>query len=94
MGDNLIRKNVTISGHVQGVCFRDGARSIAKELGLFGYVKNISNGKVEIIVEGQENEVNKFLEWCHKGPRNARVENIKVINDEYIGDFIDFKIMY
>ena len=54
------RVRITISGFVQGIFFRDFVRKKAKELGLKGYVKNIENNKVEIVVEGHEIKINKL----------------------------------
>jgi acylphosphatase len=67
-----------VAGRVQGVFYRHSTRQTARELGLSGWVKNLPDGSVEIFADGPESEVQKLIEWCHKGPANAVVNNVSV----------------
>lgn len=84
-----------IYGSVQGVAFRWGVEELAKKLGLVGYVKNLSDGTVEIIAEGEEEALKKLLEYCRIGPRWARVERV---GEEWMAidslGFSEFKIVF
>lgn len=87
----LVRSHVFISGKVQGVFFRHSSVEKAKNLGVFGWVKNLSDKRVEMLLEGERQKIEKMLEWAKRGPRFARVENIIVIEENFIGEFQDFK---
>ena len=87
-----IRAHVTISGRVQGVCYRQGTFQKAVELGLTGWVRNLKNGRVEAIFEGEENLVEEMLEWCKEGPTMARVTHVEVDKHTCLNDFTDFRI--
>ena len=65
-----------IYGDVQAVSFRWGSKEKATELGLVGWVKNVSDGTVEIVVEGDEGDLKKFLKWCKVGSRLAKVKKV------------------
>lgn len=68
---------VLISGRVQGVWFRQSAADRANELGLAGWVRNRYAGEVEGLFEGEENALQKMLEWCERGPPRARVDFVE-----------------
>ncbi len=89
-----IRAHVFVSGKVQGVFFRSGAKDRAKELGLTGWVRNLKDGRVEAIFEGEKEKVEKMVEWCRKGPEYAIVKNVEVIPEEYAGEFNGFVQRY
>ncbi|MCH7828801.1 acylphosphatase [Patescibacteria group bacterium] len=86
------RVHLLISGRVQGVLFRQHARTKALELGLAGFAKNLIDGKVEIIVEGPKGKVEEFVEWAKSGPLLARVDNVEMAEEEYTGEFEDFVV--
>ncbi|MEM3692713.1 MAG: acylphosphatase [Candidatus Bathyarchaeia archaeon] len=92
--DRLIRVRVQISGIVQGVFFRASTRRIALELGLKGWVRNLPNGRVEAIFEGEEEKVRKALEWCRKGPPGAKVEKVEEFYEPYKGEFETFRAIW
>lgn len=69
-----------IKGIVQGVFFRQSTVEKARELDITGWVRNCEDGSVEIEAEGDENLLRAFVQWCHRGPRNAKV--IEVIEDK------------
>jgi acylphosphatase len=70
--------DITITGKVQNVGFRFYAQKTAHELDLSGFVKNEKDGSVYIEVEGDDDHLKKFIEWCHKGPPWASVETVTV----------------
>lgn len=70
--------HVFVSGHVQGVFFRESARQEAERLGVSGWVRNLPDGRVEAVFEGDADAVKRMAEWCAKGPPAARVDNVSV----------------
>lgn len=87
-----VRARVLVSGLVQGVFFRASTYEKAKELGLFGWVRNLPDGRVEAVFEGNEAKVKEAVEWCRRGPPAARVSGVEVEYSPVLGDFSDFKI--
>lgn len=77
---------IHIYGQVQGVFFRSSAKEEALSLGLTGFARNEDDGSVYVEVEGDEDAVNKFIEWCRKGPSQAKVSNA----EHFPGDFFGF----
>jgi len=88
------RVHVVISGRVQGVWFRATTKQKAEQLGLAGWVRNTSDGNVEAVFEGEENCVQKILDWCHHGPPFSKVENVEVKNESPTNGFDSFSIKY
>ncbi len=88
------RVHVFISGKVQGVWFRSYTEAEAKKLGVKGWVRNLPDGRVEAVFEGEDSAVDKMVAWCHKGSPYAKVEDVEVIEEPYKGEFADFKIRY
>lgn len=72
-----IAVKVTISGKVQGVFFRMETQKAARAAGVNGYVRNLSNGSVEALFQGEEGLVDRMLEWCQTGSPGARVDHIE-----------------
>jgi acylphosphatase len=74
-----VRAQVVASGRVQGVAFRAAAVDEAERLGgLSGFVRNLPDGRVELVVEGERPAVEALVAWCRHGPRHARVEDLQV----------------
>ncbi len=84
--------SIKVFGGVQGVFFRDLARKKAAMLGLCGFVRNESDGTVYIEAEGEEENLEKFLEWCKKGPMFAKVEKVDFEFSDEIRGFAGFDI--
>ena len=80
-------------GRVQGVFYRASAAREAKRLGLTGWVKNRQDGAVEMVVEGEEDQVKDFLSWAQHGPSTARVEKVETRWRSYTGEYPDFRIL-
>ena len=86
--------HVLISGMVQGVWFRSSTKQKAEQLGLTGWVRNTSDGSVEAVFEGEEKIVKEMIEWCHRGPPLAKVENVDVKKQNPTNGFDDFSVRY
>jgi len=84
------RVKVLVSGRVQGVYFRLFTQNKAKHFAVGGSVRNLPDGRVEIIAEAEHVTIEKFIKWCHKGPVTARVDHVEIIElqaDEILTEF-------
>jgi len=72
------RAQVIARGSVQGVFFRAEARDRARSLGLGGWVRNVPDGTVEAVFEGDDDRVDSMVEWCRRGPQGSYVEDVDV----------------
>jgi acylphosphatase len=88
------RVRVVIEGRVQGVFFRASTRDEARARGLFGWVRNLPDGRVEALFEGDKRVVENMLAWCRQGPPYAYVARVEVERQAYVGDQADFRIVY
>lgn len=89
----MVCKQILIHGRVQGVSFRVNTKEKADELGLTGEVRNLPGGSgVEVLVCGEAGQVGRLIEWCHAGPRMARVEKV-IVNDIVERQFNGFSIV-
>jgi acylphosphatase len=86
------RVRIYISGLVQGVFYRANVQIEAQRLKVTGYVRNLLDGRVEAVIEGEDICVNKMIQWCEVGPKYARVDKVEVVNEQYRGEFNDFFI--
>jgi len=89
-----VRARVIIEGRVQGVFFRHHTQEMAFRLGVKGWVKNRRDGGVEAIFEGDQERVDQIIQWCRRGPSEARVKNVSVTWESYTGEFDDFFVTY
>lgn len=87
-----IRAHIFIEGRVQGVFYRVWARDTARKLGLTGWVRNLADGRVEAVIEGEKDKVNQLIELIKEGPRLANVEHMDVSWEQASGEFEDFEI--
>jgi acylphosphatase len=76
-----MRKRVVVSGDVQGVFFRDTSRRLALRSGVAGWVRNLPDGRVEAVFEGDAAAVDRLVDWARQGPREARVERVEVYDE-------------
>lgn len=74
----MIRYRVLVSGRVQGVFFRDTCQRVAHEHGVAGWVRNLPDGRVEAVLEGPADSVERVVDWAREGPRAAVVTGIAV----------------
>lgn len=82
-----------MKGKVQGVSYRASTFATAEEIGVNGFVKNMPDGSVFAEAEGCEDKLEKFIAWCRKGPRFARVDDLAVVEIELKG-YKKFEIEY
>ena len=86
MSDRTIRRRVCVSGRVQGVWFRESCRDQALAAGVAGSVRNLADGRVEVVLEGPPAAVDEVVAWCRRGPRRARVDGIEVVDEAPVGE--------
>lgn len=72
------RVEIHVRGLVQGVFFRDSARTEARRLGVTGWVRNRPDGRVELHARGEESAVAALIDWCRVGPPHAHVSGLEV----------------
>ncbi|MCX7769807.1 MAG: acylphosphatase [Proteobacteria bacterium] len=88
------RYHLFIYGKVQGVWYRQSMLSEAIKLGVKGWVKNLPDGRVEAVIEGDEDALEKIINWCHIGPPNAIVSKVEVFEEQFLNEFASFKVLY
>lgn len=89
-----VRAHVLVSGRVQGVFFRGHLQRRANALGVTGWVRNLADGQVEAVFEGEEARVNEIVAWCRQGPPNALVTAADVRMEPYSGAYLSFAVRY
>ncbi|TMI12593.1 acylphosphatase [Candidatus Bathyarchaeota archaeon] len=87
------RARILISGLVQGVFFRRGIADLARQLSVTGWVRNLRDGSVEVVCEGDKDKLDRVVQFCRVGPSGARVKNVDVDWFDFRGDFRGFKII-
>ena len=88
----IINRIVIITGKVQGVFFRGSTREMAEQSGVKGEVKNMPDGSVQLIAEGDEEPVEALIAWCHYGPPRAEVKEVS-IKEGIIKGYKDFSVI-
>lgn len=89
---NVKAIHAIVTGKVQGVFYRKETQKKAKSLNLLGWVRNLSDGRVELVAQGDEALIDELIAWLYKGPVMARVDSVEIL-DEPIGTFDDFLII-
>jgi acylphosphatase len=84
---------IYLSGIVQGVFFRSFVKENAERYNVKGFIRNLEDGRVEIFIEGDNDNVNKMLEVIKLGPKNSKIEKIEVKEEKFQG-FKNFKILH
>jgi len=88
----LKQLHLVVRGRVQGVYFRASTQREARRLGLTGWVKNRSDGSVEVLAEGEETSIRELYSWAQKGPSAARVDRVDTRWRSFTGEFSDFRV--
>ncbi len=86
------RAEVRVSGRVQGVWFRQSTRQTAEQFGVTGWVRNCPDGSVEAVFEGEKSSVQRVIDWCRQGPRQARVDDLQVSWSAATDEFNRFQV--
>jgi len=89
-----LRAQVIIHGIVQGVFFRASMRDEAIRIGVGGWVRNLPDGAVQALLEGEKKKVEALIAWCHQGPPGALVTKVEIIRETYGGEHKRFEIRY
>jgi len=89
-----LRVHLIVEGRVQGVWFRDSTRRQAVELGVNGWVRNLPDGRVEVLAEGAADKVERLAAWCRQGPPAARVSKVVRDDEPWRGDLGPFAVRY
>jgi acylphosphatase len=89
-----VRVHIWVTGRVQGVYFRYAVEEEAGDHGITGWVRNLPDGRVEGIFEGDEPDVQEILTYCRKGPQYAKVDHVEVREEPFRGEFRGFEIRY
>jgi len=90
----LSRVHVFVSGRVQGVAYRYFVERRAAEIPVTGWVRNLRDGRVEIMAEGEKADLEGFLGVLRQGPRMANVDDLDILWEDYRGEFEDFRIEF
>lgn len=88
------RAHVFVGGTVQGVFFRSETQSEARKRDLKGWVRNMPDGRVEAVFEGEETSVKALVEFCRRGPPGAIVTDVEVRWEDYKGEFDTFDMRH
>lgn len=86
--------HIFVSGVVQGVSYRRFACTRAKDLGITGFVRNIADGRVEVLAEGDEKNVDELIKKLKEGPKGAKVKNMQVTWERHKGSYSSFEIVH
>ncbi len=87
------RAKITIIGTVQGIFFRNFVKDEADKIGLKGFVRNLEGGNIEVVVEGDDEDIKPFIEKIKEGPKHAIIKDVRVEEKNWIGDFQDFRVL-
>jgi acylphosphatase len=90
----LSRVHAFVSGRVQGVAYRYFAERRAAEIPVTGWVRNLRDGRVEIMAEGEKADLESFLGFLRQGPRMAKIDGLDLLWENYRGEFEDFRIEF
>lgn len=88
------RAHIIISGRVQGVFFRANTARAGERLGVSGWVRNLPDGTVEAVIEGNADAVREMVQWCHTGDPPARVDGVRISWQPYTAEFRGFRVTY
>ena len=88
------RVRLFVTGRVQGVFFRQSLKAKSIQNDVFGWVKNLQDGRVECLLEGNEKNISVLVKWANSGPANAIVENVEVHNERFDNEFTKFDVLY
>ena len=86
------RVHVYISGWVQGVYFRYHTQMGARRCSVNGWVRNLPDGRVEAVFEGEDRDVDAVVELCRRGPPGAQVVHVEIQSEPYLSEFRDFSV--
>ena len=86
------RVHLIITGRVQGVWYRSYTKDKAQKIGLTGWIRNLENGDVEAIFEGEEKAIEEMIVWCYSGSPLAEIDDIQTMYEKFSDEFEEFTI--
>jgi len=90
--EGKVRFHIFVSGRVQGIFFRENTKKKAQKLRITGWVRNLPDGRVEAVLEGEKDKIEELVNWARKGPGFAKVDGLEVMPEECQGEFDNFEI--
>ena len=87
-----LRLHIWVSGKVQGVYFRGSTRELADKLGICGWVKNLDDGRVEALLEGEEEKVEQLMQFVREGPGGAEVHTVESVKESGEAQYTEFSV--
>ena len=91
---SLMQIHIFITGRVHGVFFRQSTRVMAIKNNVNGWVRNLDDGRVEIVAQGQEQDIDNLTNWCRTGPANSRVDEFEQKEESITEEFENFEVRY
>jgi len=88
------RIHIFVTGRVQGVFFRQSTKVMAIKNNVRGWVRNLDDGRVEIVVEGEIQDIENLAQWCKTGPANSRVDEFELSEENVTDEFENFEVRY
>ena len=88
------RIHIFITGRVQGVFFRQSTRVMAIKNNVNGWIRNLDDGRVEIVAEGETQNIDNLVTWCKTGPANSRVDEFELLDEDSTSEFENFDVIY
>ena len=88
------RIHIFVTGRVQGVFFRQSTKVMAIKNNVKGWVRNLNDGRVEIIGEGKIQDIDNLAHWCKTGPANSRVDEFELSEENVTDEFENFEVRY
>ncbi len=88
------RVRLFVTGKVQGVFFRQALKVMAIKNSVVGWVRNLEDGRVEALLDGNIDDVNVVVEWAHGGPANSRVDDVVIKIEVFKDEFTTFEVLY
>ena len=88
----MVQARLFISGFVQGVGFRRFVQKQAQEMSVGGWVRNLPDGRVEVLLQGERQEVEMVIDACHKGPFLAEIEEVEIEWEDVTQEHVDFTV--
>ena len=88
------RIHIFVTGRVQGDFFRQSTRVSAIKNNVNGWIRNLDDGRVEIVAEGEKQNIDNLVNWCKTGPANSRVDEFELLDENYTDEFENFEVRY
>ena len=88
------RIHIFVTGRVQGVFFRQSTRVMAIKNNVNGWVRNLDDGRVEIVAQGETQDIDNLAHWCKTGPANSRVDQFELSEENISDEFENFEVRY